>query len=61
MYNHVVNCKDAKHIWETIETINEGTEEVRENIGWRSLHLSMNISSQRQGKASQKSLKDITS
>ena len=31
MYNHVVNCKDAKHIWETIKTINEGTEEVREN------------------------------
>ena len=31
MYNHVVNCKDAKHILETIETINEGTEEVREN------------------------------
>ena len=31
MYNPVVNCKDAKHIWETIETINEGTEEVREN------------------------------
>ena len=31
MYNHVVNCKDAKHIWDTIETINEGTEEVREN------------------------------
>ena len=31
MYNHVVNCKDAKHIWELIETINEGTEEVREN------------------------------
>ena len=31
MYNHVVNCKDATHIWETIETINEGTEEVREN------------------------------
>ena len=26
MYNHVVNCKDAKHIWETIETINEGTD-----------------------------------
>lgn len=25
MYNHVVNCKDAKHIWEAIETINEGT------------------------------------
>ena len=32
MYNHVVNCKDGKHIWDTIETINEGTEEVRENI-----------------------------
>ena len=31
MYNHVVNWKDAKHIWDTIETINEGTEEVREN------------------------------
>ena len=31
MYNHVVNCTNAKHIWETIETINEGTEEVREN------------------------------
>ena len=31
MYNHVVNYKDAKHIWEIIETINEGTEEVREN------------------------------
>ena len=31
MYNHVVNCKDAKHIWDTIETINEGTEEVRVN------------------------------
>ena len=31
MYNHVVNGKDAKHIWEIIKTINEGTEEVREN------------------------------
>ena len=31
MYNHVLNCKDAKHIWETIETINEETEEVRDN------------------------------
>ena len=31
MYNHVVNYKETKHIWETIETINEGTEEVREN------------------------------
>lgn len=31
MYNHVVNCKDAKHIWDTIITINEGTKKVREN------------------------------
>ena len=31
MYNHVVNCKDAKHIWDPIETINEGTEKVRES------------------------------
>ena len=31
MFNHVVNCKDAKHILETIETINEGTKEFREN------------------------------
>ena len=31
MYNHVVNCKTAKHIWKTIEIIYEGTEEVREN------------------------------
>ena len=32
MYNHVVNYKYAKHIWDTIETINEGIEEVRENM-----------------------------
>ena len=31
MYNHVMNCKDAKHIWKTIETIKKGIEEVREN------------------------------
>ncbi|KAL8100564.1 hypothetical protein AgCh_032713 [Apium graveolens] len=31
MNRHVMNCKDSKHIWETIEIINEGTEEVREN------------------------------
>ncbi|KAK1403703.1 hypothetical protein POM88_003308 [Heracleum sosnowskyi] len=24
MHDHVLNCKDAKHIWETIEIINEG-------------------------------------
>ena len=32
MFNHVVNCKYAKHIWETIEAINEGIEEVKGNI-----------------------------
>ena len=31
MYNHVVNCTSAKQIWDTIEVINEGTKEVREN------------------------------
>ncbi|KAK1392927.1 hypothetical protein POM88_011983 [Heracleum sosnowskyi] len=31
MHNHVLNCDTAKHIWDTIEIINEGTEEVREN------------------------------
>ena len=31
MYNYVVNCKDAKHIWDKIEIINEGIEEVTEN------------------------------
>ena len=31
MYNHVVNCKTVKHMWETIYIICEGTEEVREN------------------------------
>ena len=31
IYNHMVNCKDAKYIWETIETINEGNEDIREN------------------------------
>ncbi|KAK1390319.1 hypothetical protein POM88_018497 [Heracleum sosnowskyi] len=32
MHNHVLNCETAKHIWGTIEIINEGTEEVRENM-----------------------------
>ena len=31
MNSHVLNCRDAKHMWETIEIVNEGTEEVREN------------------------------
>ncbi|KAK1401984.1 hypothetical protein POM88_001589 [Heracleum sosnowskyi] len=31
MHNHVLNCVTAKHIWDTIKIINEGTEEVREN------------------------------
>ena len=25
MNRHVMNCKNSKHIWETIEVINEGT------------------------------------
>ncbi|KAK1387873.1 hypothetical protein POM88_016051 [Heracleum sosnowskyi] len=32
MHNHVLNCETAKHIWGTIEIINEGTEEVRESM-----------------------------
>ncbi|KAK1389763.1 hypothetical protein POM88_017941 [Heracleum sosnowskyi] len=31
MHNHVLNRVSAKHIWDTIEIINEGTKEVREN------------------------------
>ena len=31
MHNHVLNCTSAKHIWKTIEIINEGTEEVKKN------------------------------
>ncbi|KAL8118554.1 hypothetical protein AgCh_016177 [Apium graveolens] len=31
MNRYVMNCKNSKHMWETIEVINEGTEEVREN------------------------------
>ncbi|KAL8100286.1 hypothetical protein AgCh_032511 [Apium graveolens] len=31
MNRHVMNYKNSKHIWETIEVINEDTEEVREN------------------------------
>lgn len=31
MFNHVANYRDTKHIWEIIQIINEGTEEVREN------------------------------
>ncbi|KAK1372236.1 hypothetical protein POM88_028429 [Heracleum sosnowskyi] len=31
MHNHVLNCVTAKHIWDTIEIITEGTEEVKEN------------------------------
>ena len=25
MNSHVLNCRDAKHMWETIEIVNEGT------------------------------------
>ncbi|XP_063940573.1 uncharacterized protein LOC135149278 [Daucus carota subsp. sativus] len=31
MYNNVVNCTNAKQIWDTLQIINEGSEEVREN------------------------------
>ncbi|XP_063942857.1 uncharacterized protein LOC135150474 [Daucus carota subsp. sativus] len=31
MYNVVVNCTNAKQIWDTLEIINEGSKEVREN------------------------------
>ena len=31
MYNVVVNCTNAKQIWDTLEIINEGSEELREN------------------------------
>ena len=31
MYNNIVNCTSAKQIWETIEVLCEGTEEVKEN------------------------------
>lgn len=31
MYNNVVNCTTVKQIWETIEILCEGTEEVKEN------------------------------
>lgn len=29
MYNNVVKCTNAKHIWGTLQIINEGSEEVR--------------------------------
>ena len=31
MSHQILNCESAKHMWDTIETIMEGTEEVREN------------------------------
>ncbi|XP_063948045.1 uncharacterized protein LOC135152143 [Daucus carota subsp. sativus] len=31
MYNVVVNCTNAKQIWDTLEIINKGSEKVREN------------------------------
>ena len=31
MYNHVISCASAKEIWEKIEIMMEGTEEVKEN------------------------------
>ncbi|XP_074348999.1 uncharacterized protein LOC141688727 [Apium graveolens] len=31
MYNNIINCESAKKIWEKIEILCEGTEEVRSN------------------------------
>ena len=31
MYNHVISCMSAKEIWDKIEVMMEGTEEVKEN------------------------------
>ena len=31
MFDNVINCSTAKEIWDTIQTICEGTEQVREN------------------------------
>ena len=31
MYNHVISCASAKEIWDKIEIMMEGTEEVKEN------------------------------
>ena len=31
MCHQIVNCSTAKHMWDTIELIMEGTEEVKEN------------------------------
>ena len=31
MYNNIVNCDTAKQIWDKIEILCEGTEEVRSN------------------------------
>ena len=31
MFHQILNCTSAKHLWDTIELIMEGTEEVKEN------------------------------
>lgn len=31
MFDNVINCKTAKEIWDTIQVIYDGTEQVREN------------------------------
>ena len=31
MCHQIINCTTAKHMWDTIELIMEGTEEVKEN------------------------------
>ena len=61
MYNHVVNCKDAKHIWEKqLRQLMKGLRR-SERIDLRSLHLNMNISNLHQVKVSQRYLKGTTS
>lgn len=31
MFNNIVNCTLAKEVWDTIQTLCEGTEQVRKN------------------------------
>ena len=34
MLNQVINCSSAKHMWDTIELLMEGTAEVKENMSY---------------------------
>ena len=31
MFDNIINCKTAKEVWDTIQIICDGTEQVREN------------------------------